>query len=167
MSIELGVEEMVVNIIRACALQVGCTEEEKETEQMDQEVSATLDGERVIVGGHQNGHVGRSREGIERTQGGWGMRDRNDEGEKKVDTAMNLDLAIFDTFFENKMNQFVTYNSGGRESQIDLLMCRRCHLKEVINCKVINGEAVAAQRRVLVMDWEIQLGKKRKPEQAS
>ena len=33
--------------------------------------------------------------------------------------------------------------------------------------KVINGEAVAAQHRVLVMDWEIQQGKKRKPEQAT
>ena len=42
------------------------------------------------------------------------MRDRNDEGEKIVDTAMAFDLA---TFFEKKVNQFVTYNSGGRESQ--------------------------------------------------
>ena len=46
-------------------------------------------------------------------------------------------------------------------------MCRRCHLKEVINCKFINGEAVAAHHRVLVMDWEIQRGKNRKPEQAT
>ena len=65
------------------------------------------------------------------------------------------------------MNQYVTYNGGGRESQIYFLMCRRCHLKEVINCKVINGEAVAAQHRVLVIDWDIQRGKKRKPEQAT
>ena len=47
MSIKLGVEETVVDIICAYAPQVGCTEEEKETfwEQMDQELSATLDGE--------------------------------------------------------------------------------------------------------------------------
>ena len=169
MSIKLGVEETVVNIICAYAPQVGCTEEEKETfwEQMDQELSATLDDERVIVGGYLNGHIGRSRDGIERIHGGWGMRDRNDEGEKIVDTAMAFDLAIVNTFFEKKVNQFVTYNSGGRESQIDFLMCRRCHLKEVINCKVINGEAVAAQHRVLVMDWDIQRGKKRKPELAT
>ena len=32
-------------------------------------------------------------------------------------------------------------------------------------CKVINGEAVAEQHRVLVMDWEIQRGKTRKPKQ--
>ena len=37
----------------------------------------------------------------------------------------------------------------------------------MINCKVINGEAVAAQHRLLVMDCEIQRGKKRKPEQAT
>ena len=95
------------------------------------------------------------------------MRDRNDEGEKIVDPAMAFDLAIVNTFFETKLNQFATYNIGGRESQIDFLMCRRCHLKEVINCKVIDGEAVAPQHRVLVMDWYIQRGKKRKPEQAT
>ena len=41
MSIKLGVEETVVNIICAYAPQVFCTEEEKETfwEQMDQELS--------------------------------------------------------------------------------------------------------------------------------
>ncbi len=61
----------------------------------------------------------------------------------------------------------MTYTSGGRASQIDVLMFRICHLTEVINFKVINGEAVAAQHRVLVMDWEIQRGKKRKPEQAT
>ena len=37
----------------------------------------------------------------------------------------------------------------------------------MINCKVINGEAVADKHRVLVMDWEIQWGKKGKPEQAT
>ena len=39
---------------------------------MDQELSATLDDERVIVGGYLNGHIGRSRDGIERIHGGWG-----------------------------------------------------------------------------------------------
>ena len=56
--------------MRLCP-QVGCTEEEKETfwEQMDQELSSTLDGERVVVGGDKNGHIGRSREVIERIHG--------------------------------------------------------------------------------------------------
>ena len=49
---------------------------------------------------------------------------------------MTFDLAIVNTFFMKKVNQFVTYNSGGRESQIDFLMCRICHLKEVANCNL-------------------------------
>ena len=59
------------------------------------------------------------------------------------------------------------YNNGGMESQIDLLACRRGHLKELINGKGINGDAVSAHHRVLVIDREIQRGKNRKPEQAS
>ena len=31
---------------------------------MDQELSATLDDERVIVGGDLNGRIGRSRDGL-------------------------------------------------------------------------------------------------------
>ena len=47
---------MMVNIICAYAPQMGCLEDEKETcwEHMDQELSATPDGERVIVGGYLN-----------------------------------------------------------------------------------------------------------------
>ena len=44
------------------------------------------------------------------------MRVRNDEGENIVDTAITFVLPIVDTFFENKVDQFVTYNSGGRVS---------------------------------------------------
>ena len=36
-----------------------------------------------------------------------------------------------------------------------------------MHCRVINGEALTAQHRSLVVDWEIQRGKKRKPEQAT
>ena len=46
-------------------------------------------------------------------------------------------------------------------------MCRIYHLKEVINGKVINGEAVAARHMLFVMDWDKQVGKKRKPDQAT
>ena len=46
------------------------------------------------------------------------MRYRNGEGGMPVDTTMTFDLAIGNTFFKKKMNEFVTYNSGGRERQI-------------------------------------------------
>ena len=46
-------------------------------------------------------------------------------------------------------------------------MCRRQQLNEVKNCNVINVESVAAQHRVLVLDWEIKCSKRRVPEQVT
>ena len=169
MSVKLGIGETVVNVICAYAPQVGCEDEEKETfwRQMDQELRAIPEGERVIVGGGLNGHVGISREAIERIHGGWGVGEKNEEGERVTDFAIAFDLSIVNTFFEKRPNHLVTYKSGGRQSQIDFLMCRRQQLNEVKNCKVINGESVAAQHRVLVLDWEIKCSKRRIPEQVT
>ena len=51
MSVKLGIGETVVNVVCAYAHEVGCAEEEKETfwRQMDQELRAIPEGERVIV----------------------------------------------------------------------------------------------------------------------
>ena len=43
---------------------------------MDQELRAIPEGERVIVGGYLNGHVGINMDAIERTHGGWGVKER-------------------------------------------------------------------------------------------
>ena len=169
MSVKLGICETVVNVICAYAPQVGCEDEEKETfwRQMDQKLRAIPEGERVIVGGDLNGHVGISREAVERIHGGWGVGEKNEEGERVTDFAMAFDLSIVNTFFEKRPTHLVTYKSGGRQSQIDFLMCRRQQLNEVKNCKVINGESVAAQYKVLVLDWEIKCSKRIIPEQVT
>ena len=104
---------------------------------------------------------------MERIHGGWGVGEKNEEGERVTDFAMAFDLSIVNTFFEKRPTHLVTYKSGGRQSQIDVLMCRRQQLNEVKNCKVINGESVAAQHRVLVLDWEIKCSKRRVPEQVT
>ena len=121
----------------------------------------------MIVVGYLNGHVGISREAIERIHGGWGVGEKNEEGEMVTVVAMAFDLSIVNTFFEKISNHLVAYKSGGRESQIDFFMCRRQQLNEVKNCKVINGESVAAQHGVLVLDWEIKCNKRRIPEQVT
>ena len=169
MSVKLGIGETVVNVICAYAPHVGCKDEEKETfwRQMDQELRAIPEGERVIVGGDLNVHVWISREAIERIYCGWGVGEKNEEVEMATYFAMAFDLSIVNTFFEKRPHHLVTYKIGGRESQIDFLMCRRQQLNEVKNCKVVNGESVAAQHRVLVLDWDIKCSKRRVPEQVT
>ena len=157
MSLKLGLGATVVNIVCAYAPQTGCTEEEKDAfwEEMDQELRTIPGRERVILGGDLNGHLGISRTGIDRVHGGWGVGERNEGGERVIDFAVAFDLALINTFFEKKESRLITYRSGGRESQIDLLLCKRHHLIEVSNCKVINGESVAAQHRMVVIDCRL------------
>ncbi len=166
MSIKLSFGAQNVNIVCGYAPQVGCQREEKEVfwREMEEELSMIPEGEKVIVGADFNGHVGREREVIERVHGGWGVGERNEEGERVIDFALSFDLAICNTFFKKDDSQYVTYKSGGRESQIDFLMCRRRDLKEIKNCKVIYGEHVAAQHKLLVLDWEFKAEKKKRPE---
>ena len=44
----------------------------------------------------------------------------------------------------------VTYSSGGRSSQVDYIMVRRPRVKEVVGTKVVVGESVAKQHRIVV-----------------
>jgi len=82
MSIKLCFDENL-NVVCAYAPQVGCGEEEKEEfwEQLEEELSMMLDGERVILGGDLNGHVGRRRDGMERIHEGWRITRKMQKGE--------------------------------------------------------------------------------------
>ncbi|KAF7655639.1 hypothetical protein LDENG_00052670, partial [Lucifuga dentata] len=53
-------------------------------------------------------------------------------------------------FFQKKQEHRVTYKSGGRSTQVDYILYRRCNLKEISDCKVVVGESVARQHRMVV-----------------
>ena len=89
--------------------------------------------------------------------GGNGLGEVNMEGERIIDHAISFDKAIVNTFFTKNPEHQITYKSGGRTSQIDYIymLCRRTHLKEVIDCKVIPGDHVTPQHQVLCMDLRV------------
>ena len=55
----------------------------------------------------------------------------------------------------------VTYKSGRRSTQVDYIVCRRAYLTEIGDCKVIAGDNVAKQHRLLVCRMTLET-KKRK-----
>ena len=61
----------------------------------------------------------------------------------------SLDLALVNTFFNKKEEHLITYKSGGNSSQIDFIKTRRADLKEMREYKVIPGEEVKSQHRLL------------------
>ena len=71
------------------------------------------------------------------------------------------DLAVANTFFQKKEEHLITFKSGPTKSQIDYLLVRRNELKGVKNCKVIPGECLAVQHRMVLMDFRIEMVKKK------
>ncbi|XP_051782811.1 uncharacterized protein LOC127527635 [Erpetoichthys calabaricus] len=94
--------------------------------------------------------------------GRYGVKERNEEGQRIVDFAKRMDMAFVNTYFKKREEHRVTYKSGGRCTQVDYILCRRVNLKEIEDCKVVAGEIVVKQHRMVVcrMTLEIKKGKR-------
>ena len=97
---------------------------------MDAEMQAVPRSERLVVAGDLNGHVGRDRDGYDGVHGGI----------KIMDFATAYEMRLMNTYYKKRENHLVTYNSGGRRSQIDFIMLRKEYTNEYTNecknCKV-------------------------------
>ncbi|KAK3544839.1 hypothetical protein QTP86_027513 [Hemibagrus guttatus] len=61
-------------------------------------------------------------------------------------------------------NYQVLYKSGGRRTQVHYILCRRGNLKEISDCKVVVGESVARQHRMVVCRMTLMVCKKKRSE---
>ncbi|KAL6548523.1 hypothetical protein OROGR_008944 [Orobanche gracilis] len=154
MSIKLLIGDEFLTIISAYAPQVGLDASIKQEfwEDLEEVVERIPMGEKLIIGGDLNGHVGVSRDGFESVHGGFGFGDRNEAGNGILDFALGYDLGIMNTWFEKRDSHLVTYRNGGNASQIDFFLVRNMWRKNFTNCKVIPGESAATQHRVVVLD---------------
>ncbi|KAK3508865.1 hypothetical protein QTP70_010721 [Hemibagrus guttatus] len=132
--------------------QVGCELEEKERfwSELDEVMESIPTGERVVIGADFNGDVGEGNTGDEEVMGKFGVKERNLEGQMVVDFAKRMDMAVVNTYFQKREEHRVTYKSGGRRTQVDYILYRRGNLKEISDCKVVVGESVARQHRMVV-----------------
>ena len=91
-----------------------------------------------------------------------GFGTRNAEGQMVIDYAKGMNMGILITLFMKRQEQRVTYCSGGRKSQIDYILSRKKHLKEVQDCKVIPGESVGKQHRLVIGSLKLQTRKEKR-----
>ncbi|KAK3509608.1 hypothetical protein QTP70_006814 [Hemibagrus guttatus] len=152
MSLKLEIEGVMLNVVSGYAPQVGCELEEKERfwSELDEVMESISTGERVVIGADFNGHVGEGNTGDEEVMGKFGVKEWNLEGQMVVDFAKRMDMGVVNTYFQKREEHRVTYNSGGRRTQVDYILCRRGNLKEISDCKVVVGESVARQHRMVV-----------------
>ncbi|KAK3561749.1 hypothetical protein QTP86_013315 [Hemibagrus guttatus] len=145
---------------------VGCELEEKERfwSELDEVMESIPTGERVVIGADFNGHVGEGNTGDEEVMGRFGVKERNLEGQMVVDFAKRMDMGVVNTYFQKREEHRVTYKSGGRSTQVDYILCRRGNLKEISDCKVVVGESVARQHRMVVCRMTLMVCKKKRSE---
>ncbi|KAK3511626.1 hypothetical protein QTP70_013648 [Hemibagrus guttatus] len=152
MSLKLEIEGVMLNVVSGYSPQVGCELEEKERfwSELDEVMESIPTGERVVIGADFNGHVGEGNTGDEEVMGKFGVKERNLEGQMVVDFAKRMDMGVVNTYFQKREEHRVTYKSGGRRTQVDYILCRRGNLKEISDCKVVVGESVARQHRMVL-----------------
>ncbi|KAK3507265.1 hypothetical protein QTP70_013448 [Hemibagrus guttatus] len=164
MSLKLEIEGVMLNVVSGYAPQVGCELEEKERfwSELDEVMESIPTGERVVIGVDFNGHVGGGNRDDEEVMGKFGVKERNLEGQMVVDFAKRMDMAVVNTYFQKREEHRMTYKSGGRRTQVDYILCRRGNLKEISDCKVVVGESVARQHRMVVCRMTLMVCKKKR-----
>ncbi|XP_062866594.1 uncharacterized protein LOC134329279, partial [Trichomycterus rosablanca] len=164
MCLKVEVEGMMLNVVSGYAPQVGCEKEEKEKfwRDLDEVIESIPKEERVVIGADLNGHVGEGNRGDEEVMGRFGVKERNQEGQMVVDFAKRMEMAVVNTYFQKREEHRVTYKSGGRSSQVDYILCRRGNLTEIGDCKVVVGESVARQHRMVVCRMTVVVKKRKR-----
>ncbi|XP_069989445.1 craniofacial development protein 2-like [Penaeus vannamei] len=135
-SLKMENERVLLNVIKAYALQVGGELEDKEEfcGEVEDLVQSIAREERVVIGANLNGHVGEGNSDHEGVASSYGVGEGNAEGQMIVDFAKRIELAIVTTYFKKEEHR-ITYRSRGRSSQIEYIFCRRRSLKEFSNCR--------------------------------
>jgi hypothetical protein len=85
-----------------------------------------------------------------------GEGDRNPEGEDILNFAIAYDLMIAN-IFRKRQSHLVTFSSGQHSSHINFVLTRREDKRACVDCKVIPGECVVPQHKLVVSDFRFRI----------
>ena len=71
--------------------------------------------------------------------------------------ALAYDLLIANTVFKKRESHLVMFRSGQHSSQIDFILTRREDKHDCLDCKVIPGECVVPQHKLVVADFRLRV----------
>ncbi|KAK3884019.1 hypothetical protein Pcinc_011688 [Petrolisthes cinctipes] len=103
-----------------------------------------------------NVHTGRDNGGYEEVMGGYGIGQRNKEGEQMLQLCQLHNLRIWNTWFMKREEHLITFKSGDTATQIDYIVSRGEGVW-VQNCKVIPGEECITQHWLLCADLVLKM----------
>jgi hypothetical protein len=71
--------------------------------------------------------------------------------------ALAYDLIVVNTLFKKRVSHLVTFSSGWHCSQIDFILVRREDRHTCLDCRVIPGECVMPQHKLMVVDFRFRV----------
>jgi hypothetical protein len=78
---------------------------------------------------------------------------RNQKGEGILNFTLAYDLIVANALFRKRVSHLVTFSGGQHYSQIDFILVRREDRHTCLDCKVIPGECVVPQHKLVVTDF--------------
>jgi hypothetical protein len=149
------VGDLVFNVISAYAPQISLNESVKLQfwEELDALVSSVPILEKLFIGGDLNEHVGSTRVGFNGVHGDFECESRNQEGEGILNFVLAYDLIVANTLFRKRVSHLVSFSSGQHCSQIDFILMRREDRHACLDCKVILGECIVPEHKLVVADF--------------
>ena len=158
------VGEEIFNVLSVYAPQIGLSDQVKQEfwDDLDDIVQRIPNNEKVFIGGDLNGHVGREASGFELVHGGFGYGERNAVGDKILKFVLAYDLVLGNTLYMKRDEHLVTFKNSSSWSQIDFFLTRRGDRRTCKDCKVIPGESLTTQHRLLVCDIGLRNSKEKR-----
>ncbi|XP_070046008.1 uncharacterized protein [Nicotiana tomentosiformis] len=164
MIIKLVVGEYTLNVVSAYAPHAGLDEEVKRLfwEGFDEIVRQVLPVEKLFIGRDFNGHIRSTASGYGEVHGGFIFGERNGGGTSLLDFAKAFGLVIVNFSFPKREGHLVTFQNTVVKTQIDYLLLKRYDRGLCKDCKVILGEILEMQHRLLVMEVSIMLKRRKR-----
>jgi hypothetical protein len=116
-------------------------------------ISSVPLSEKLFIGEDLNGHVCFTRVGFDGVHESFRYGSRNQEGEGILNFDLAYHLIVVNTLFRKSLSHRVTFSSGQHYSQIDFILTRRDDRHTCLDCKVIPGEYVVPQHKLVVADF--------------
>jgi hypothetical protein len=153
--VKLLVRDLIFNVISAYALQICLNKSVKIQfwEELGALISSVSISEKLFIGGALNKCVGSSRVGFDGVHGGFGYGSRNQERDGILNFVLAYDLIVANILFRKRVSHLVTFSSGQHCSQIDFILMRRNDRHACLDCKVIHGECVVPQHKLVVVNF--------------
>ena len=136
LSLRLHTTEGMVNLVSVYAPTLYAPQEIKDTfyDQLQRVIENIPHQEQLILLGDFNARVGSDHESWPICLGKFGVGNLNENGQRLLELCTQNNLCVTNTFYQTKPQHKVSWRHprSKRWHQLDLIISRRCHLKNVL-----------------------------------